>query len=723
MKQNKEEDPRLGRMTRLLALGAVLLLTAVFAVFTVVDIDSAESAMNRSIEYVRKQCEDFGENADSDLVKSLFRLSDKAQDISRDIASGGAPDSGTLEKLADEQQITGIILLTKTGERVCEFSSDRSGYAYWQTVIMNESILNIWDCPFMVYSERLSASDEYCYDYCAVARQDAPGVVFCYLRQSRDLLESGQLSLRSMLSGYGITMNGTVAVTDGEHVTASNNAALLDDRVSDCAVISALGQGEQKSGLTMTLNGGKLYFGSQSRCRGNYIYIYYNAVDMFSFRRAAVAYTAVAYALLWAALYIAYRHSRKLHNAQRRAKEAQYQEQLLSAAREAERANAAKTDFLRRMSHDIRTPINGIRGMLEIAEHYSNDPERQRECREKIWNASGYLLELVNDVLDMNKLESGVIVLEERAFDLNGIFSDIMALLVPQAQERRITIDLDCQSGIHTRLIGSCAHLKRLLVNVIGNAVKYSHDGGIVRVKCREASCDGGRALLEFSCEDYGIGMSEEFQKKMFEPFQQESITARSSYEGNGLGLSIAKILCEKMGGTIACSSEKDRGTKFVMTIPFTIDDSGSAEEEYQTAPAPIRGLRILLAEDNELNMEITEFAVKSQGADVVKAWNGREALELFEASGLWDIDVILMDLMMPEMNGFEAARRIRALDRPDASSVLILALTANVFAEDRREAEAAGMNGHLSKPITSQRLGEAIARGRKKAQSGGGAD
>ena len=395
----------------------------------------------------------------------------------------------------------------------------------------------------------------------------------------------------------------------------------------------------------------------------------------------------------------------------------EYQENLRRAAEEATLANAAKTDFLRRMSHDIRTPINGIHGMVQIADRFPNDAKKQAECRAKIMRSSDFLLDLVNDVLDMSKLESGEMQLEEVPFNLNELLHDVGMLLSTQAQARGITYTITMEDKREKRVIGSPLHLRQIFQNIGGNAIKYGRAGGYVHATCSIVSQTENTVRYRFICEDNGCGMSEEFQKHMFEPFSQENSCARTTYQGTGLGLSIVKKLVDAMGGTVTVVSEKGVGTTFITEIPLKLDpaafDAEKPEEEIDTTV--FRGLHVLLVEDNEVNMEIAAFLLEDSGAEVTKAWNGAEGLEKFNASAPGTYDLILMDIMMPVMNGLEAAEKIRALDRPDSETVPIFAMTANAFSDDAARSRKAGMNEHLTKPLDLEKITKAVRKYCKK--------
>ena len=387
-------------------------------------------------------------------------------------------------------------------------------------------------------------------------------------------------------------------------------------------------------------------------------------------------------------------------------RERDYQLQLEKTAEDAERANIAKTDFLRRMSHDIRTPINGIRGMVEISRRYAGDEAKQEECREKIMTTSGFLLDLVNDVLNMNKLESGAVTLEEKPFNLRQMISEIVTTVEGQAWRENVQVSCKTLAWNHENLIGSPMHLHQVLQNVVGNAVKYNRPGGSVTISCEEKGFDGTTATFLFTCTDTGRGMSAAFQQHAFEAFAQEESGARTAYKGTGLGLPIAKELAEQMGGEIRFESELGVGTTFYITLPFRVDPNPpEAESAKPEQAASIKGAHVLLVEDNELNMEISQYILEAAGVIVDQAWNGQEAVRHFSESEPGTFDCILMDVMMPLMDGLEATRTIRAMQRPDAATIPIVAMTANTFSEDEQRSREAGMNLFLNKPVDSEKM------------------
>ena len=385
----------------------------------------------------------------------------------------------------------------------------------------------------------------------------------------------------------------------------------------------------------------------------------------------------------------------------------------IAIAEEANKANQAKTDFLRHMSHDIRTPLNGILGMIEIADRHKGDTKKLYECRSKVLSSMEYLLSIVNNVLDIGKLESGEIVLEHRPFNLITLLMKQLTVIGMQANENGIRFEGGKEMSVirHRYLIGSPVHLNRILMNLASNAIKYNHKGGTVTLYCTEISSDENTVIYEFVCKDTGIGMSEAFQKTAFDPFTQEGKEAVTSYTGSGLGLSIVKKMVEKMDGTIRLESTENIGTTFVGTIPFEIDHKAQAQAEGKQVPTVInlKGKRALLVEDNELNIEIAQLMLEDEGLAVDVVRNGKEAVDRYEYLPSGSYDFIFMDIMMPVMDGLEATRQIRAMDKADAKTIPILAMTANAFQEDIQQSIEAGMNAHLMKPLDKEKIRQAL--------------
>ena len=379
-------------------------------------------------------------------------------------------------------------------------------------------------------------------------------------------------------------------------------------------------------------------------------------------------------------------------------------------------ANSAKSEFLSHMSHDLRTPINGILGMLAILEKSEGDLERQRDCRRKIRVSVEHLLSLVNDVLQVSRLESGRPAAVEEPFDLRAVLEDCVTILSPLAEERAVRVELDTSGLGHGRVIGNPLHVKQILMSVIDNALKYNRPHGSVFVRAEETAVQEGTARCRFVVEDTGIGIGEEFKEHIFEPFTQEHQDARTDYNGVGLGMSIVKKLVDQLRGTVTVDSRLGRGSVVEIVLPIRVDESWSERppaepEEPRDGQGSVAGMRVLLVEDNQINCEIVEYILQDAGAEVVTAHDGRAAVDAFGASAPGSFDCILMDLMMPVMSGYEAARVIRGLERADAGTVPIIALSANAFEEDVALAKDAGMNEHLSKPVDIRKMFQAMGR------------
>ena len=392
------------------------------------------------------------------------------------------------------------------------------------------------------------------------------------------------------------------------------------------------------------------------------------------------------------------------------------EQELLQQVAEARKDAALKSRFLSNMSHDIRTPINGIIGMTELADRYPDNPEIQKKCREKLVESARHLVSMVNDILDMNKLETEQFVENDIPFNLAAVLNRVNTDQQMQAGKKKIDYVVDWEKSElnHMYLTGNPVYIEKLLTVITDNAVKFTKPGGNVSVWCREISEDDERAFYEFGCSDNGIGMSEEFAGHAFEMFSQENKTSRTRYEGTGLGLAIAKKITERLGGTIKIKSKKGCGTTVIMTIPFKTGVQNLMQytenvNTESTEDIPLEGLHALIAEDNELNLEIAKFMLEEKGICVECAADGKEAFEKFKESEPGYYDVIFMDIMMPYMNGWDATRKIRTLQRPDADKIPIIAMSANAFAEDIINSHISGMNWHLTKPIDADKLMTAL--------------
>ena len=673
--------------------------------------EEAEKRMVEIVNYVKVQCSTYTHYNESSESKSLLRAIESARQMSTnidmEIENGGHLSQDFLKENLQTLWVDGVIVLDADGKTDCEYSTDESLTGEITAYLQKDIIMDFAGYEERTYSERFNRKDGSHIDIAACARKDAQGIVAVYYYTPPKFARNYTLTIQSLLNGYSTQKDGTIIVADEGIIVASNDESLLGQNTADNEVVKAMKRNTDSQHIYHLKNEGTGCYGIMLKQRDYYIYAYLSDTEVFHNLPLNVISVIFLYFLMFSIFWFWTYRTNQSHQKQEQEKDEKYKTELLIAAKKAEAANEAKTEFLQRMSHDIRTPINGICGMVNMADHYADDMEKQKEYRTKVKEASNLLLELVNDVLDMSKLESGEIVLEEIPFNLSSIYREVFVVIEQVAAEQNLQIVWEKKEITHRDLIGSPRYVKRVMMNILSNAMKYNRENGHIYISCIEIpSGQPETTTMEFVCRDTGIGMAEEFQKHIFEPFAQEHAGSRTRFSGTGLGMPISKKLIEKMGGTITFESAEGIGTTFVIRVPFKIDlDVDIREEQADVSEKSIKGLHILLAEDNELNMEIAEFMLQNEGADVAKAWNGQETVELFKKSEPGEFDVILMDIMMPVMNGYEAAKMIRSLDREDAKEVPIIAMTANAFTEDRIRAKEAGMDEHIAKPVDMELL------------------
>ena len=699
----------------------VLLIVGIYIYSIRVDTAAAEEILANRVAYIKEQCTDYSGLSLAAESKSLLRIAESSQQCARDIWYGTddpdtlfPADEDLLAYCTENHYLTGVLLLAPDGTVVQSYSKEENLLPLMRETLTSDALLEVADHPKKTYSVRLSCDDGSYMDVAASARLDAAGMVVAFYHTPAEYVRNYSLTYQHLMDGFSTGTDGTLVVVSDGKIAASNDKSLQSLAIEDVKPLQLI----KEHGVYDKMVHVRGYFGYAEQGRDFYTYAYMPDSEVFITTPKNLIFVVVAYALIVLMIEVVRRRTMRSYEAEKLRQERAYQATLKEAAHKAEAANVAKTEFLQRMSHDIRTPINGIRGMVEIGNHYPDDAAKQAECRRKIWDASGLLLELVNEVLDMGKLESGEIVLEHRPFNMVTLLTGLRDVLEKQAAGRGIRI-IDGEIDLpHPNLIGSPVHVKRLLMNILSNAVKYNKDNGTITVSLKELHCEDGKAWIRFTCADTGIGMSEEFQKHIFEPFTQETLDARSTYGGTGLGMSITKSLVDKMGGIIEFTSKQGEGTTYYITLPLEIDKDAAPQPTQEEKPAEVaalHGAHVLLAEDNDLNLEIAEFLLENAGIRVTAARNGQEAVDKFAASKPGEYDAILMDVMMPVMDGYTATRTIRKLDRPDAGSIPILAMTANAFTEDRRRAYEAGMNEHLTKPLETDVVLKALGKYIKK--------
>lgn len=678
----------------------------------------AEQRFADVVDYVATQSLSYEAFNNAYVTKNLIRVMEIAGEVARTIERDGSVDNATLKQYADQFNVSALIVTDASGNLVSESSTDGVGYESLAAYLKEAPVLEVASHPLKSYTARITLADDSVADIGCVTRQGGEGIVIAVRHQSAKAVASNTLKLQSLLDGYETIDSGNIVIENDAKVVATNavepatsGAFVLP--ATDATIVDSIKERCLAGRVSLVNANGEWYLGTFGKARQFYVYTYTSARRYFETVAVVVASVLVLYGGAIAATALARRHAERQRLTDLLLQERDYGDKLAKAAREASSANSAKTEFLRRMSHDLRTPINGIRGMVEVGDANADDLQKQTECRSKIWTASGLLLDLANEALDMSRLESGQVDLDLVPTNLVVLNREVCDILERQAEERLVTIICDQQSLDHPYARVSVTHLKRLLVNIAGNAVKYNHRGGYVRLACREVEPVDGVPIYEYTIADNGIGMSEEFQQHIYEPFSREAQRVEGASSGTGLGVSIAKQLVELMGGTMSFTSTLGQGTTFTIRLPFEQCERSEIPQAVRVDAVDVdavRGLRVLLVEDNELNAEIAQFTLDRAGAIVTHVKDGESAVETFAASAPHEYDVVLMDIMMPGIDGLEATRQIRALEREDAATTPIIAVSANAFAEDRRLSREAGMDAHLSKPVSSRELVEALA-------------
>lgn len=682
-----------------IAIAGLLSLLGVALIGANSAIHTAERTAERTLQYLRDQCISYQDIIAADRVKSLVRLTEQVQELTdRDRLKGRERSNEGLAEYAQQQRISCVLVLNDALEPVYSCGVDMD----WSDLYTNESVSNVMQYPEKIFARRLTR-DGVVYDVAAAARTVEPGMVFCVRRQSSAVIASYHTSIESLLAGYETLLNEKIYtyITDGEKVIGSSDNGQWNLPVDSVPLITALEQADSDSCLTR-LDCGGTFFGMRRMYQEYSLYVFLPADFVFTQTKnmlisafGVYAAAAVAVILLLAKL-----------GRDRKRRELAYQKQLEKEVERATAADQAKTHFLRSMSHDIRTPINIIMGMLEIIGWNPEDVTLVQSCREKAQTAARYLLALVNDVLTLNRPKQET--LGKTPYCLTSELYEMLDISRAQAEIAGVALTVMDLTLEHEQFTGDPLYMRQICQNIIGNAIKYNHPGGWVRCSFRESRDADGVCRLKFVCEDNGAGMSETFQRHMFEAFAQENSDRGSLSGGVGLGLAVVKKLVDERGGTIQVDSALGQGTRFRVVLPM-MPSEAEAEAALPGAAASIAGRRLLVAEDNELNREIAVYLLQEAGAVVDQAADGKEAVEMFAASAPGTYDAVLMDVMMPELDGLSATRAIRGMDRPDAQ-LPIIAMTANLFDEDVAACLAAGMDAHIPKPLEAGQMIRTIA-------------
>lgn len=682
-----------------IAIAGLLSLLGVALIGANSAIHTAERTTERTLQYLREQCISYQDIIAADRVKSLVRLTEQVQELTdRDRLKGRERSNEGLAEYAQQQRISCVLVLNDALEPVYSYGVDMD----WSDLYTDESVSNVMQYPEKIFARRLTR-DGVVYDVAAAARTVEPGMVFCVRRQSSAVIASYHTSIESLLAGYETLLNEKIYtyITDGEKVIGSSDNGQWNLPVDSVPLITALEQADSDSCLTR-LDCGGTFFGMRRMYQEYSLYVFLPADFVFTQTKNMLISAFGVYAA--AAVVVVLLLVRLGRDRKRR--ELAYQKQLEKEVERATAADQAKTHFLRSMSHDIRTPINIIMGMLEIIGRNPEDVTLVQSCREKAQTAARYLLALVNDVLTLNRPKQET--LGKTPYCLTSELHEMLDISRAQAEIAGVALTVMDLTLEHERFTGDPLYMRQICQNIIGNAIKYNHPGGWVRCSFRESRDADGVCRLEFICEDNGAGMSETFQRHMFEAFAQENSDRGSLSGGVGLGLAVVKKLVDERGGTIQVDSARGQGTRFRVVLPM-MPSEAEPEAALLDAAASIAGRRLLVAEDNELNREIAVYLLQEAGAMVDQAADGKEAVEMFAASAPGTYDAVLMDVMMPELDGLSATRAIRGMDRPDAQ-LPIIAMTANLFDEDVAACLAAGMDAHIPKPLEAGRMIKTIA-------------
>lgn len=662
-------------------------------------VHNAERTAERTLQYLREQCISYQDIIAADRVKSLVRLTEQVQELTdRDRLKGRERSNEGLAEYAQQQRISCVLVLNDALEPVYSYGVDMD----WSDLYTNESVSNVMQYPEKIFARRLTR-DGVVYDVAAAARTVEPGMVFCVRRQNSAVITSYYASIESLLAGYETLLNERIYtyITDGEKIIGSSDNGQWNLPVDSVPLITALEQADSASCLTR-LDCGGTFFGMRGMYEEYSLYVFLPADFVFAQTKNMLISAFGVYAAAAAVVVLLLVRLGQ----DRKRRELAYQKQLEKEVERATAADQAKTHFLRSMSHDIRTPINIIMGMLEIIGRNPEDVTLVQSCREKAQTAARYLLALVNDVLTLNRPKQEA--LGKTPYCLTSELHELLDISHAQAESAGVVLTVMDLTLEHERFTGDPLYMRQICQNIIGNAIKYNHPGGWVRCSFRESRYADGVCRLEFICEDNGAGMSETFQRHMFEAFAQENSDRGSLSGGVGLGLAVVKKLVDERGGTIQVDSARGQGTRFRVVLPM-MPSEAEPEAALPDAAASIAGRRLLVAEDNELNREIAVYLLQEAGAIVDQAADGKEAVEMFAASAPGTYDAVLMDVMMPELDGHAAARAIRGMDRSDAQ-LPIIAMTANLFDEDVEACLAAGMDAHIPKPLEAGQMIRTIA-------------
>ena len=695
----------------------ISLFGVVFALSRRADIQNCEQRLTGVMEFIKAQSADYTKYNDTAVAKSLVR--EAAAVHALEGLSLGC-DETALSEYARTLWLTGVSVLNAQGELVCEYTENGTGYAQLQSGIKMEPILSVIDYPQKTYVKRVELGGDNFVNVAVHSCADGTGVVLAYRYIPAEFSQKSVLSIQTLLDGYEISSTGTLLVAEDNRVAASNDPTLIGMNIFESERLMSIRRSGRADKLIRVYapKGIEQCYGIYSHGRDYYLYAYVPARQVYTLTVMNLVITLVMYILILALVQVFRWNSAKDFFMQQEHSEQEYRKSLeqknvalqLAVQRET-KANLAKREFLFNMSHDIRTPMNAIIGFTALAQTHIDDRGQVEDYLKKISVSSQHLLSLINDVLDMSRIESGKVTLEAKPVHLPELVHELRDIIQAVVSKKDLSLTLDTVGVENEDVIADPLRLEQILINVLANAVKFTPDGGQISLWIvQKDTAPAGYADFEFHIKDNGIGMSEEFQKHIFEQFARERTSTVSKIQGTGLGMAITKSLVDMMGGRITVKSEQGKGSEFTISLRFPIGEAKTEQTPPAAKASAFTGKKLLVVEDNELNLEIASTLLKEAGFEVDTAENGKIAVEKVEAASADRYDLILMDIQMPEMDGYEATRRIRALPDTKKAALPIVAMTANAFEDDRKNALRAGMNGHIAKPLDIQKLFQVLS-------------
>ena len=673
----------------LVGCGLVLFLMTYFSSFSL-DLNNAQGKLVETIDSIKEQSANYVKYNETAIAKSLVRQAIAVENVNRQMEAGKF-----LEDIIDEFWLTGIVEVDEDGNLLRQYVLDDVDYEMVRDFV-SDALKNVIEYSSDTYINRYELADNSYVDL--ACHKTSNGAVLAYRHVLEQFASNSRLSIQDVLNGYPEKENGTIVVMQKDKIVASNNLDLLVEGGSD--IVDEIRECNEANTL-VRINSHNVY-GMYSHGRDFYVYIYVNPSMVYNATVPNVSIVMVFYCLIIGVILFIRNRQNNMFVLERQRQEEAYKKELEDKNRELElaikqeaKANRSKQEFLFNMSHDIRTPMNAIIGFTSLAQSHLDDKELLDSYLKKISTSSEYLLSLINDVLDMSRIESGKLKIEESNVYLPSILDDIRDIVSSNVQKKQLNFNIYTVDLKDSNVLTDPLKLKQVLLNVVANAIKFTPSGGYVNLSLVQKD---GYGNYDFIVEDNGIGISKEFQEHIFEQFSREATSTVSRVQGTGLGLSISKAIVDMMGGSISVESKQGKGSKFTISLCFKVTDETTDNKTISSNSIIDTNKKILLVEDNELNYEIAKTVLEEASFIVDGASNGKEAVDKVSDN---TYDVILMDIQMPIMDGYEATKELRRL----GNSTPIIAMTANAFSEDRKKAKDVGMDGYIAKPIDVNKL------------------